>query len=182
MRRAILTSAVAVSVILGGSSASAAPPPGFPTGSPLGSPITLKFPAPGQVLFFSVAAGGQLKAGAKLGKLTPVAYGHPSPDERLAGGMTKPKTSGGKTTFKLFFAIKNIGTKRVLSRTGLAAPPQVDIFGNPVAWVNIGFGPPVKMTCAEMRKYLAGLAYLYAIYSFGDTPDEMWSGALSNCP
>lgn len=182
MRRAILATAVAASILVGGSAASAAPPPGFPAGSPLGQPITLTFPKPGQVLFFSVTVSGHLKPGAKMGKLTPVAYGHPSPDERLAGGMTKPKTTGGKTTFKFYFAIKNIGTKRVLSRVGLAAAPQVDVFGNPVVWLDVGFGPPIKIDCAQMKKARAFLAFMDAIYGMGDTPDEMWTGALSSCP
>lgn len=167
---------------MGGSTANAAAPPGFPSGSPLGQPITLIFPKPGQVLFFSVAVSGHLKAGAKIGKLTPIAYGHPNPDERIAGGMTKPKTEGGKTTFTFYFAIKNIGTKRVLSRVRLAGPPQVDIFGNPVVWVQIGFGPPVRMTCAEIKRARAFMAFLDAIYGPGDTASEMWDGALSSCP
>jgi hypothetical protein len=174
--------AVSALMLFGASAASASPPRGFPSGSPLGPPITLKFPAPGKVSFFSVAVSGHLKPGAKMGKLTPIAYGHPSPDERLAGGMTRPKTKGGKTTFTFYFAIKNIGTKRLLSRAGLAAPPQVDVFGNPVVWLDVGFGPPVRVTCAEMKKARAFLAFLDAIYGMGDTPDEMWSGALSSCP
>jgi len=182
MRWTLLATAVAASILVGASAAGAAAPPGFPAGNPLGPPITLTFPKPGQVLFFSVAVSGHLKPGAKMGKLTPIAYGHPSPDERLAGGMTKPKTKGGKTTFTFYFAIKNIGTKRVLSRVRLAAPPQVDVFGNPVVWLDIGFGPPVRVTCAEMKKVRAFLAFLDAIYGLGDTPDEMWAGALSSCP
>ncbi|HEY2073581.1 MAG TPA: hypothetical protein VGG88_08405 [Gaiellaceae bacterium] len=182
MRRATLSMVVAALLLVSASAAGAAPPPGFPAGNPLGPPITLPFPAPGKVSFFSVAVSGHLKPGKTMGKLTPIAYGHPSPNERLAGGMTKPKTTAGKTTFTFYFAIKNIGTKRVLSQVGIAPPAQVDVFGNPVVWVDVGFGPPVKMTCAEMKKYFAGLAFFYAIYSFGDTPAEMWRGALSSCP
>ncbi|MFL5912919.1 MAG: hypothetical protein ACJ768_20425 [Gaiellaceae bacterium] len=160
-------------------SAAGAPP--VPTGSPLGPPITIPLPKPGKVSFYSVTVTGKLKPGAKP-TLAPIGYGRPDPNVRLAGGMTKPKTRNGTTTATFYFAIKNIATARVLSGTAIAPPPQVDVFGNPGVWTQIGFGPREFVTCAEMKKIRRSLAFLWSIYSFGDTPEEMWAGGLSSCP
>lgn len=164
-----------------GATAPKPPPPHFPAGQPLGPPITLGWPKPGQVEFFSVTATGTLKPGAKP-TFQPIAYGHPSTNERIAGGATKPKTAGGKTTITFVFAIKNIGTSRRAAGVDTAPTPQVDVFGNPAVWVNLLFGPTQPLTCAQAKKYYKSLAFLWAVYSFGDLPADMWAGALKSCP
>ncbi|MBV8479009.1 MAG: hypothetical protein JOY72_01775 [Actinobacteria bacterium] len=183
MRRAALVSAIAGVAFLCASGVGAAPPPpNFPSGQPLGPPITLKFPNPGQVLFFSVSVTATLKPGDQVEKLTPIAYGHPDPNERLAGGMTKPVTTGDTTTFKFYFAIKNISTKRKTAAVGGEPPPQVDIFGNPLLFAAIEMGVPVPVSCADIKAAYHTLQFLYAVLGFGDKALEMWSGALSSCP
>ena len=86
----------------------------------------------------------------------------------------------GTTRATLYFAIKNIATARVLAGAALAPPPpQVDAFGNPLSWVEIKFATPQLLTCVQMLAVFKSLVFLWSIYSFGDTPPEMWNGGLS---
>ncbi|HEY2542604.1 MAG TPA: hypothetical protein VGH92_06080 [Gaiellaceae bacterium] len=175
MKRVVFL-AVAAALVLAATAAAGGPP----TGQPLGPPINLPWPKPGKVAFVSVVLTGVLKSGAAP-TLQPVAYGRPSTDERLAGARTKPKTVGGTTKVTFYFAIKNIATARRLARGRIAPPPQVDIFGNPVQWVSVKENLPVILNCLRIKAALLAAVQLYDIYSFGDTPKEMWDGALKFC-
>lgn len=166
--------AVVVVLVLA-ASAAAAPP--LPTGSPLAPPVRLPFPGAGKVAYASVTLTGVLKPGAKP-KLTPIAYGRPPATARIAGAATKPKTAHGQTTVKFYFAIKNIATAR---RVALAPEPQVDVFGNPTDWQTVQLSLPTILTCLQIKLALLNASYKYAVYSFGDPPEDMWHAALKLC-
>jgi hypothetical protein len=169
--------AVLVALVLAASAAAGAPKPPPIPGQPLAPPIKLPWPKPGKVAYVSVTLTGVLKPGAKP-TFTPVAYGRPPAAARIAGAATKPKTAGGKTTVKLYFAIKNIAQAR---RLAIAPTPQVDVFGNPADWQSVSQSLPAILTCLQMKAALMSAAYMYAVYSFGDPPEEMWQGALKLC-
>jgi hypothetical protein len=116
-----------------------------------------RIPLPGKVAYISVTFSGVLKPGAKP-TLTQVAY--------------------GRTTVKFYFAIKNIAMAR---RLAIAPAPQVDIFGNSTQWSDVQLTLPAILTCLQMKLALLNASYLYAVFSFGDPPEEMWHGALKLC-
>jgi hypothetical protein len=176
MKRIALPALLFALVLAG--SAAAAPPP-LPTGQQLGPPFRLPWPKAGQVEFVSVTVTGALKPGAKP-TLSPIMYGRPPSNARVAGGKTKPVTKGGKTTVKFYFAIKNISTSRRLVRDS-APTPQADIFGVPTDWVDVNVAAPVLVTCLQIKAVLRHLAIMYSMYSFGDPPQEMWQGAMRYC-
>lgn len=168
MKRCAVIASLAALAIAGAASAA-----GPPMGAPLGQPVALPTPAAGQATLEKVVFSGVVKAGHKP-TLTPVGYGPPPANLRVASKETKPVTTNGRTSITYYFINGDV-SKRALSRASGGA--EVTFIGDPTAWQDIRETTSrirYKYGCGEVKDHLR-LLYARVIYGNpGDQAAAMW--------
>ncbi|HSX22446.1 MAG TPA: hypothetical protein VLE97_06675 [Gaiellaceae bacterium] len=153
--------------------AAAASAGGPPSGLPLGKPVALPTPVPGKATLEKVVFSGVVAAGHKP-TLTPVGYGRPPANLRVASKETKPATKNGRTSITYYFINADV-SKRSLNRASGGA--EVTFIGDPAGWADVKIITSAVHRTEGCVGVKATLKFLYARVIYGNPGDQaaaMW--------